>query len=772
MSHMDRQEVLGSVQKYMDDDNLPMATEALIIGLRQQPNEPTYLRLLGRLCQTLERWEEARQAYLALLRLIPGDTEAVQAQAQLEPKRREIESSPLNYGKGKICQFSVHQCFTAGKYPTSMLYEMLGDMLLEEPNLAIYGSGPFLDDLLRHTPELAEVAIALVADNPADAPAIGLPIVAPDQLPDAVETVFLCGTRAFERLQMFHRLPKGKRVIDAGLLARSSMAEQLSYAWGPIDPHIYPLHIPDLAVRPGLDVLILDCPARNLALMPNGLGYVSNALDKTALNFQVLDADIILYHRHHIRQLLDEGGKIMGPSGEPLPRDPWKAEHARLWESGEILPIFEAEIIELAEIIANAKPKVLGVSVHSCNDRFSRRVVEEVRARHPEVVIIAGGYNCQNEAMGMKGFPAADYICIGEADLTVGPLCEALAAGEKPVDVPGVKSRYDTPNRRYVPTPKEHNLDRIEFPRYNWAPSLDLYRNYTGYQLTPIIASRGCRWSRCTFCAERFYWRIRSASNFCDELEWLVLQGCDLFMFNESDLNGLPERLLEICDEVIRRGIKVRFVGQLRIHIKSDRAFFDKLAEAGFQALRFGVDAFSEKTLKLQMKGYTLETVAANLRDCHEAGISVNLNWVVGVPGETDEDIDEGIEFLARLQPYIAKVENINPLILSNGSMYWLDPDSYNIKFSRAKDDLYEAHPKAFPAEAWWSEEPFIDAGVRKARFERAVRGLAKAKVPIGPWAAHIVADVQSGIDTSRSGKGRSEIAAQAEFPPAQPNCQ
>src|SRR5207253_7431522 len=72
--------------------------------------------------------------------------------------------------------------------------------------------------------------------------------------------------------------------------------------------------------------------------------------------------------------------------------------------------------------------------------------------------------------------------------------------------------------------------------------ALPIYRNYNGYQLTPIIASRGCRWSRCTFCAERFYWRIRSAKAFVDELAWLVEQGCRLFMFNESDLNGKPER--------------------------------------------------------------------------------------------------------------------------------------------------------------------------------------------------------------------------------------
>ena len=58
-------------------------------------------------------------------------------------------------------------------------------------------------------------------------------------------------------------------------------------------------------------MLLVDCPARNLALMPNGLGYVHNALKKAGINFETFDLDIVTYHRYHIRRLFDEGGKIV-----------------------------------------------------------------------------------------------------------------------------------------------------------------------------------------------------------------------------------------------------------------------------------------------------------------------------------------------------------------------------------------------------------------------------------------------------------------------------
>ena len=325
--------------------------------------------------------------------------------------------------------------------------------------------------------------------------------------------------------------------------------------------------------------------------------------------------------------------------------------------------------------------------------------------------------------------------------------------------MPGILSRYDDSDWSYIPGPMPHNLDHIEFPKYEWF-DLDVYRNFNGYQLTPIIASRGCRWSRCTFCAERFFWRIRSAKNFVDELEWFIDQGCTVYMFNESDLNGMPERVLEICDEILRRDLHVKLTGQLRMHKKCDRDFFQKLSKAGFVSLRFGIDAFSKNTLKLQKKGYTVDTIRQNMKDCWEAGIFTEVNWVIGVPGETEEDVEEGIALMLEIRDYVGRLANINPLILVNGGVYWLEPENYNIKFQEPKEELYKKHPRFIPADKWHSEEPYIDAQVRKNMFEHIVISLHDAGFPIGAWAQRIIDDVKSGRDKARTGEGGGDDAS------------
>ncbi len=543
----------------------------------------------------------------------------------------------------------------------------------------------------------------------------------------------------------------------------------------PLEKNIYPIEIPEIKTKDNIDVLLIDCPSRNLSLLPNGLGYVYNVLKQNNFNFDILDLDIISYHRFHMRRIYDEGG-IIELKKHKFPEDPWRAEHYDFWieknpnpqndknisevdhfinsqyEQLPILKFLEPILNETIEEIKKKKPKIVGLSIQNCNTPFSKILVKKIKEFDKDILILVGGFSCYNADIGLQAFPDADYMCIGEADLTVGPLVKKLLQGERPYNLAGVLSKFDKPDyhKNFVQAPMIHDLDRIQAPKYEWT-DLSLYRNFNDYQLVPIIASRGCRWSRCTFCAERFYWRIRSAENFVDELEWLVSQGTHVYMFNESDLNGMPERVLEICDEIIKRGLnkKIILTGQLRIHKKSTKEFFQKLYLAGFRALRFGVDAFSKNTLKLQQKGYTVEMIDQNLKDCHEAGIATEVNWVIGVPGETEEDVEEGINLILRNKKYIGRLANINPLILANGGVYWINPEEHNIKFTQPKEELYKKFPRGLPAELWYSENPFIDANVRKRRFEHIVVSLYRNGFPLGDWASKIVEVVMTRDDNS-----------------------
>ncbi len=677
--------------------------------------------------------------------------------------------------EGTRVTFSPHQCFAFDNGPDDVAcLRAVGAHLMTLPGLTLVGSKRFVDYLLRHAPGLNAWIMGIVPyeNFPETHQPHGLADITLGALPHETQTAFLCETLALPRMQMMKQLPQSVTIIDLMILADIAPDVIPARGWTPLPRNIYPIEIPEIRFEKDLDVAIVDCPSRNLSLMPNGLGYLNNALKKTAVSFQIVDLDIISYHRFHIHRLFDMGGRITLAGDLVLPEDPWQAEHYDLWTAtgggasgptgrNEVLEFFRPVIDETIAALVAARPKVLGLSIQGCNEAAAREVALGVKAQLPDIMIVVGGFSCYNADVGRRAFPECDYMCIGEADLTAGPLLEALAGGERPFNQPGVLSRFDTADYAYIPAPMIHNLDQIEFPKYEWC-DLSVYRNFNDYQLTPIIASRGCRWSRCTFCAERFYWRIRTKENFVDELEWLVGQGCHLYMFNESDLGGMPERVMEICDEIIRRGLhrKVKLTGQLRVNKKQNRAFFEKLREANFVALRFGIDAFSERTLRLQMKGYTVDMITQNLKDCWEVGIFTEVNWVIGVPGETDQDVEEGIELILKDRKYIGRLANINPLILVNGSVYWIDPASHNIVLKEPQETMYEKYPRALPADQWYSTDPYIDAQVRKERFERIVLALYDAGFNVGAWASRVIEDVKFNRDKARTGTSGTSVSA------------
>lgn len=198
------------------------------------------------------------------------------------------------------------------------------------------------------------------------------------------------------------------------------------------------------------------------------------------------------------------------------------------------------------------------------------------------------------------------------------------------------------PDRNFIP-----NLDDLPLPMHHLLP-LDKYRTAVldgSYQF--IVTSRGCT-AGCIYCIKHVSYqaglRLRSPENIVAEIEMLVKLGvknihmyADLFTANRDQVMGL-------CQLLIDRNIKVGFTANSRVDYV-DKEMLQLMAKAGCTVLSWGIESANEEILKKARKGTTADRARQSVTWAKEAGIRNLGYFIVGLPGETKETIQETIDF-------------------------------------------------------------------------------------------------------------------------------
>jgi anaerobic magnesium-protoporphyrin IX monomethyl ester cyclase len=282
----------------------------------------------------------------------------------------------------------------------------------------------------------------------------------------------------------------------------------------------------------------------------------------------------------------------------------------------------------------------------------------------------------------MRPFPALDFILRGEPELTLRELLDTLedkspsnprlakmlaststlpSASTSPstsalASIPGLAWRDGreiviNPDRPFIP-----NLDDLPIPLHELLP-LDKQRMpMIKGSFTFIVSSRGCP-AGCTYCIKHVSYqysvRLRSPENILAELQRLAELGvnnvhmyADLFTVNRDQVVGL-------CQLIISSGLKVRWTCNSRVDYV-DEEMLRLMGQAGCWLISWGIESANEQILKHARKGYRKERAIQALRWARAAGIK---NWgyfIIGLPGETEESIQETIAYSKQLPLDIA----------------------------------------------------------------------------------------------------------------------
>lgn len=334
------------------------------------------------------------------------------------------------------------------------------------------------------------------------------------------------------------------------------------------------------------------------------------------------------------------------------------SEHETVIIDGELDDVSHEELAKLA---LSHDPDLIGVTSHTHNLLDAVLVINALKELASELPVCLGGSHSTAfpaESAILKG---VDFSIAGEGEEAFLSLLDALEEGSQPRGIPGVAYRTDD---GVFSQPPAHirNIDSLPFPdrrlvqyeRYRYI----LHRESA---VGTVVTSRGCPY-RCTFCSTpRGGYRTRSPASVLEELEHCRSLGLREIYFVDDTFNVYPERVEEICQGIIDRGIDIRWSFRARIDRVTAR-MLELAKRSGCIRIQYGVETATDDGLQLLGKNITIEQVREVFRLTRDAGIETVAYFMIGCPHErTREDVLKTVDFAIELAPDYAMFGILTP---------------------------------------------------------------------------------------------------------------
>jgi radical SAM superfamily enzyme YgiQ (UPF0313 family) len=306
--------------------------------------------------------------------------------------------------------------------------------------------------------------------------------------------------------------------------------------------------------------------------------------------------------------------------------------------------------LEVQDAIAREAADVVGVTAMTSSVRGALEVLR--LAKEAGSITVMGGVQLAVYPRESLSYDFIDYGIIGEGEYPFLQLVRAIEE-KKPVQkISGLIYKEGTQvqvNEAYI----HPDLDEIPFPARHLLPNEKYSSIISLHPVTTMISSRGCPYS-CGFCfkspSDRKY-RARSAKNVVDEMELLVRDyGVKEVMFYDDTFTLQREHVGDICNEILRRGLRVRWESPTRLDTV-DLPLLKLMHEAGCIRLRYGVESGDPDILKLMNKGIDLSLAKEVFHWTKRAGIETFAYFIIGYLHETSRTMERTISFAKSLNP-------------------------------------------------------------------------------------------------------------------------
>ena len=341
----------------------------------------------------------------------------------------------------------------------------------------------------------------------------------------------------------------------------------------------------------------------------------------------------------------------------------WLAQPAALVPDGKLLDC-PPHNIGIQQCLAEAK-NFDHVIVHTSTPSLKNdcKVAEAIKQQRPETKIgFVGAHAAVLPVETLKASPAIDWVGRKEFDFT----CKEVAEDRPLETISGLSYRKDgkivhNPEREMI-----QNMDVLPWVADVYKRDLQIEKYFIGYLLHPYVSmytGRGCP-AQCTFCLwpqtiGGHKYRVRSAQNVADEMAYMkkLFPQVNEFFFDDDTFTANLPRAREIAKKLSTLGLTWSCNSRANLDYDTIKSFKD----AGLRLFLVGYESGNDETLTRIKKGVTTDEMRRFTKSCHKAGVVIHGTFILGLPVETRETIEQTIRFAQELDVFSIQVSLAAP---------------------------------------------------------------------------------------------------------------
>jgi hopanoid biosynthesis associated radical SAM protein HpnJ len=321
--------------------------------------------------------------------------------------------------------------------------------------------------------------------------------------------------------------------------------------------------------------------------------------------------------------------------------------------------------IDLETIMREAHKYDLAV-LHTSSPSFGSdvRALELLKAANPGLKAgFVGAKVAIEPHASLAASPAIDFVAGKEFEFTIHDIAE----GRDWSRTPGLSYRDRSGAIKHNP-PREilKDMDLLPFVAPIYKRDLSIEKYFIGYLRHPYLSlhtGRGCK-SRCTFClwpqtVGGHRYRTRSVANVIEEIAWCrqAFPPVKEFFFDDDTFTDDRPRAEAIARELGRLGVTWSCNAKANV----PRETLKIMRDDGLRLLLVGYESGNQRILHNIKKGVRVDVARTFTKTCHDLGIAIHGTFILGLPGETKETIEETIRFAVEINPHTLQVSIAAP---------------------------------------------------------------------------------------------------------------